>query len=102
MIKPWLLKHKMHMTRPPRMPSQLAQHKPYRPVIRNAIRHRHNRLEPEHALFVTPHDTPAIRLITAVALVLHIVRAFAVRFPNVDFDVLYGFAVRRLHSAEAK
>jgi hypothetical protein len=102
MIKPLLLKHKMHMTRPPRVPSQLVQHFSHRAVTRNTIRHRHNRLEPEHTILVAPHDTPAIRLITAVALVLHIVRTFAVRFPDVDLDVLYGFTVLRLHGAEAE
>ena len=91
MIKPLLLKHKMHMTRPPRMSAQPPQHLAHRPIIRDTIRHRHNRLEPKHTLLITMHHSPLIRPLST--RILHIIEALAVRFPNIDLDVFDWFAV---------
>lgn len=102
MIITRLFKHKMHVTRPPRMSSQLPQHNTYRPVVRNAVRHRDDGLEPKHTILITPHDASAVGVVAAVALVLHVVRALAVRLPDVDFDILQRRSVGRFDGAEAE
>lgn len=84
------------------MPPQLPQHNTYRPVVRDAIRHRDDGLEPEHAILIAPHDAPAVGVVAAVALVLHVVRALAIRLPDVHFDILQRRPVGRFHGAEAE
>lgn len=57
---------------------------PYRPIMRDRIANRHNGFKPEHARFITRHNTAAIR---AIAFrVLHVVMPAAVSLPNVNFD----------------
>lgn len=59
---------------------------------------RHDGLEPEDAVGIAPHDDPAVRALSIG--VLHVVEAFAVRLPNVDFDVFYRVAGRVLDGAK--
>lgn len=80
------------------MPLQLRQELAYRSVVRDWIRYGHNRLEPEHTLFVAVHDRSLIGPLTAG--VLHIVEALAVRLPDIDLDALYGLASRILDVAD--
>lgn len=80
---------------PPQPPQQLA----HGSIIRNRIRHGNNRLEPKRAILTTQHHRPTIRLIPAV-LVLHIIFALGVRFPDVDFNAGDGGAGCGFHGAE--
>lgn len=81
------------------MPAQLLQQLPHRPIIRDRIRHRHNRIEPKHALGISVNHRAPIRLVAPV-LVLHIVLAVAVRFPHVNFDAADCSARRGFHGAQ--
>lgn len=92
MIKSLLLKHKMHMARPIRVPMHLPQQPPNRPIMRNRIRHRRDGLEPKHSLPVTPHDTPSIRSLTV--RMLHIIPSRRVRLPDINLGVLHGVPCR--------
>ena len=100
MVIALLVKHKMHMARTVRMPLQELQESPYRSIMRDRIWHRHNRLKPEYAVMVALHnDTP----IWSIAVgILHIVEAFRVRFPNVDFHIRNGLAGGIFDSTEDK
>lgn len=91
MIIPLLLKHKMHMTRPKRMAMQLLQQLPDRPIMRNRVRHRRNRLKPKHARVITAHDTAAIGAVPI--RILHVIVARGVRLPDIDLHVGDGVAV---------
>jgi hypothetical protein len=102
MIIAWLLEHEMHMTRSPRMSPKQPQHLPHRSIIRNAIRHGHNRFKPKHALVITTYHGPPIRLFPAVVLVLHVVHTLTVRFPYIDLGVVYRRAGRGLDGAQAE
>ena len=84
MVVSFLLEHKMHVTGPVAMPSQLHQQLPHRPIVRNRIRHRHNRFEPEHPGIIAVHHGSLIRSFST--RVLHIIESFAVRFPDIDLD----------------
>ena len=66
------------------MPLQPLQQLAHRPIVWNRVWHRHNRLKPEHALFIARHHRPLIRPFPT--RILHIVEAFAVRFPDIDLD----------------
>ena len=101
MIKTLLLKHEMHMTRSPTMPPQFLQQLAYRPIIWNRIRHGYNPFEPKHTLIVTRNHCAAIGLVAAV-LILHIVLAVGIRFPDVDFDAGDWGPGCGFHSAEDK
>ena len=84
MIPPLLLKHKVHMRRPPRVPAQLPQQLAHGPVVRDGVAHGLEALEPEAPRLVAHHDAPLAR---ALALgVLHVVVPRAVRLPNVHLD----------------
>lgn len=99
MIEALLLKHKMHMARPPTVPAQLSQQPAHGPVVRNRVRHRHNGVEPEDAFIVAVDDCAAVGLAAAV-LVLHVVLAVAVSLPDVHLDACNGRARRRLDRAQ--
>ena len=91
MVIPLLLEHKMHMRRPPRMSLQLQQQLAHWSIMRNRIRHWHNRLKPENAVLVTAHDASTIWAV--VVSVLDVVVACGVGLPDVDlapFDRLAG------------
>lgn len=77
-----LFKHKMHVGRPPWMSLQKLQQLPYWPVVRNWVRHGHNRLEPKNSLLVTVHHAPPIRALPIT--MLHIVMTGAIRFPDIN------------------
>jgi hypothetical protein len=98
MIVALLLKHEMHMCWPPRMSMQFLQQSPNRPIMRNGIRHRHNGLEPEHALCVALHDASSVRPI--MVCMLHVVVACRVSFPDVDLAAFDGLSGCVLESAE--
>jgi hypothetical protein len=102
MIVAWLFKHEMHMTRPPGMSPKQPQHLPHGPVIRNAIRHWHNRFKPKYALIVTSYHGSPVWLLPAIVLVLDVVNTLTVRFPYIDLGVLYRCAGRGLHGAQAE
>lgn len=57
MIPSLLLKHEMHMSRPPRMPLQQFQQLPHWPIMGDGVADWYNCLEPELAIFVARHDT---------------------------------------------
>ena len=57
-----------------------------RTVVRNGIWHWHDGLEPKDAVVVALHDGSAVW--TVSFCVLDIVKALAVRLPNVDLDVV--------------
>jgi hypothetical protein len=78
------------MTRPVTVPLQLLQQLTNRPIIRDRVRNRYNRLEPENPLSVAVHHSPLVRLLAA--FILHIVLAVAVGFPDVDFYPFDGLA----------
>jgi hypothetical protein len=84
-IKPRLLKHKMHMTRSPTMSPQLLKQFPHWSIIRYRIRHRHDALEPEHSFSITSYDRPSISLLSIP--ILHVIFAMTIGFPNIDLDV---------------
>ena len=92
MIIPPLLKHKMHMRRPKRMPMQPLQQLPNRPIMRNRIWHGRNRMKPENPILPTPHHTPTIRRIPPG--ILHVVVPRGIRLPDIDLDVGDGVPVR--------
>lgn len=93
-----LLEHKMHMARPIRVAPQLLKQLSDRPIMRNRIRHGHDRLEPKHALAITAQDRAAVGPL-AVRM-LHVVEALAVSLPDVDFHALHGFPVRVFYAAD--
>lgn len=99
MVEALLLKHEMHVARPPAMPSQLRQQFTYRPVVRNRIRHGHDSMEPEHALLIAVYDRATICFASSI-VVLYVVLAMAVRLPNVDLDAFNGRARRGFDRAE--
>lgn len=100
MVIALLVKHKMHMARTIWMPLQELQEFPYRPIMRDRIRHRHNRLKPEYAVMVALHNGTSIWSI-AIGM-LHIIEALRVRFPNVDSHIRNGLAGGIFDSAEDK
>lgn len=86
MIPALLLKHEVHMCRPPAVPTQQLQQLPDGPVVRDRIADRLDSLEPESSILVGHHDTPLRRL---VALrVLNVVVPAAVGLPDIDLDTL--------------
>jgi hypothetical protein len=99
MIKPFFLKHKVHVTRSPAVSPQLSQQLAYRPVMWNGIWYRHDGMEPKHAFLIAVYHGPAICLTPSV-VVLHIVLAVAVRLPDIDLNPLNRLARRRLDGAE--
>ena len=98
-IEPVLVKHEMHMARPPAMPPQLGQQLPHRPVVWNWIWHGYNGMEPEQAVLVAVYDGSTVCLVPPV-VVLHVVLAVAVCFPDVYLDALNGLAGGGLDGAE--
>lgn len=90
MIIPILSEHEMHMARPVAMSLQQLQQLAHGPIVRDGIRYRHDCLEPEDTLLVTVHHRTLIWPIAA--LVLNVIEAFAVCFPDVDLDSLDWFA----------
>lgn len=82
MIKPRLLKHKMHMARPVRMPMQAFEQGANGTIMRNGIRHGNNRMEPKDAILVTVHDRPSVRTVSVG--ILYIVEAPRIGLPDVD------------------
>ena len=72
------------------MSLQLHQQLANRAVVWNWVRHRHDSLEPEHTILIAVHHCSLIR--TLAARVLHIVEAFAVRFPYVNLCALHRLA----------
>jgi hypothetical protein len=92
------LEHKMHMTRPVRMAAELLQKFADWAVVRNRIRHRKDRFEPESTRLVTGQDCPAVWPWTIA--VLYIVEALRVSFPDVDFGSGYRIAIDVFDSAQ--
>lgn len=86
------------MTRAVGVSLQQLQQLPDRPIVRNRIRDRHNRLEPERALDIALHDRAAVR--PGPLRILHVVEALAVRLPDVDLDALDRLARGVLDGAE--
>ena len=70
---------------PPRVPTHHPQQFPYRPVVRDRIWHRLNRLEPKASVGTTPHYCPPIGSLPIS--VLHVIKPLGVRFPDVDFHI---------------
>lgn len=97
MIIALLLKHKMHMARPIRMPVQLLQQLAHRPIMRNRIGHRFYCLEPEVSLRISAHHAPSIG--PFAISVLHVVVARRVCFPDINLDVFNGPALCIAHRA---
>lgn len=100
MIPPLLLKHKVHVARPHRMPPQRPQQLPHGPITRNGVRYRLNRFKPKHSLPITSQNPSPIRAFTIG--VLHIVHASGVCFPNIDFHVVDGVVVHVFDGADRK
>lgn len=98
MIKSFLLKHEVHMTRPVWMPLQKLQQLTHWTVRWNRIRHRHNRLEPEIAIRVASQHRSALWRFSI--LVLDIIKPLAICLPYINFYVLDRFAVSILDGAE--
>lgn len=102
MIVTLLLKHEMHMTRPPRVSPQPPQHLADRPIIRNTIRHGDDSLIPKYPLFITAQHRSTVRILSLVMLVLYVIYAVRVRFPDVNLHVCYRVAGGCLHGAETE
>jgi hypothetical protein len=98
MVVALLLKHEMHMRRPPWMPMHFFQQCTYRPIMRNRIGHRHNRLEPEISLRIAVHNTSSVWPL--VVGMLHVIVARRISFPDVDLAAFDGLAGRVLERAE--
>ena len=98
MVVALLLKHEMHMCRPPWMPMQFFQQGPYRPIVRNGIGHRYNCLEPEISLRIAVHNTSSVWPL--VVGMLHVIVACRISFPDVDLAAFDGLAGRVLERAE--
>jgi hypothetical protein len=90
MIKPWLLKHEMHMTGSETVAFQSLQKLPYRSIMWDRIRHRDDGFEPKDPLFITVHHCPLVR--TFAARILDIVISLAISFPDIDLDFLNWLA----------
>jgi hypothetical protein len=86
------------MTRPVRVTVQCFKQLPHRPVIRDRVRHRQNRFEPETSLLIARQDSSAIR--PGPIGVLDVVEAFGVGFPDVDAGVRDGVPVCVFDRAE--
>ena len=97
MVEPRLLHHEMHVTRPVAMPLQHFQQLADRTIIRDRVRHWHDRLEPKDSFIITMHHSSLVRLLAT--FVLHIVLSIAVRFPNVDLHSFYWLPFCVLHGA---
>lgn len=100
MIPPLLLKHKVHMRRPPRMPAQLPEQLAHRPVVRDSITDGLEALEPKPPVLVAHHDAPLARALAP--LVLHVVVPRAVRLPNVHLDAGHRSPPRVLNCAHGQ
>lgn len=98
MVEAFFLKHEVHVARSVAMPLQLHQQFSHRAIVRNRVRHWRDGVEPEHTLLVTMHHSSLIRAFSP--RILHVVEAFAVRFPDVDLDALYCLPVRILDCAQ--
>lgn len=98
MIPPRLLKHKMHMCRPPRMSLQQLQQLSHRPIMRNRVWHRNNSIEPKYTVFITLHHTSAIWSLPIC--VLHVVMSCAICLPDIDLHTLNRISVHVLHGAD--
>lgn len=83
------------------MPAQLFQQLAYRPIARNRIWHGYNSFEPKYTLIIAYHDCAAIGLFAAV-LILHIVLAVGICFPDIDLDAGDWGPRCSLHGAEDK
>ena len=70
----------------------------YRPIMRNRIGHRHNRLEPEISLRIAVHNTSSVWPL--VVGMLHVIVARRISFPDVDLAAFDGLAGRVLERAE--
>lgn len=86
------------MTRPITMPLQLYEQLAHGSIVRNRIRHRHDRLEPEQPLLVTVHHRPLIWPFSSG--ILYIVETFAVCLPDIDLDTFDGLALGIFDGAE--
>ena len=84
MVPPLLLKHKMHVSRPPRMPIQNFEQLAYRAIVWYRIANRYNGFEPEHTRLITRHNTAAIRAIAFC--VLYVVMPAAVGLPDINLN----------------
>ena len=98
MIPPLLLKHKMHMRRPPRMSLQQLQQLSNRPIVGNRVRYRHNCLEPKHALLVAIHHTSPIGPLSIA--VLDVIMPCTIRLPNVNLHALNWVPAHVFYGAE--
>jgi hypothetical protein len=86
------------MTRPVRVPLECFEQLPHRPVIRDGVRHRQNRFEPELSLLIARQDSSAVR--PGPIGVLDVVEASGVGFPDVDAGVGDGVPVCVFDRAE--
>lgn len=92
MVPSRLLKHEMHVCRPPRMSLQQLQELSHWPIMRNRVRHRNNSLEPKHTILVTPHHTSAIWSIPH--RMLYVIMSCTICLPDID---LHAFNRVPLH-----
>lgn len=98
MVEAFLLKHKVHVAWPVAMPLQQLQQLADRSIVRDWVWHWHNRLEPEQPFLVTVHHCSLIWLFPT--LILHVVFALAIRFPDVYLDAWYRLSVGVLDCAD--
>jgi hypothetical protein len=77
---------------------QFFQQGTHRPIMRNRVGHRYNRLEPEISLCIAVHNASSIRAL--VVGMLHIIVACRISFPDVDFAAFDGLAGRVLECAQ--
>jgi hypothetical protein len=97
MVVARLLKHEVHVAWSVAMSLQQLQQLAYWPIVWYRVRHRHNRLEPKVALFITMHDSSLIGLIAT--RILYVVEPLAVRLPDIDLDICDWLAVGVLDGA---
>jgi len=101
-IESFLFENEMHMTRSPRVPSKLLQHHANWSIIRNAIGHRHDGLEPENTFLIAVQYTSTVGTLCIVARILNVIHTLAVCLPDVNFHVRDRLAVRCFDSADAQ
>lgn len=83
MIIARFVEHKMHMARSVWMAFQQLEQFANGTIVRNRIWYWDNGIEPEVTIIVALHDCTSVWFLASG--ILHVVEAFTVCFPDVDF-----------------